>query len=250
MRIVLCDEDALLREMVESLLTRLGFDIVGIADTTVAGVGLIEAARPDAVIFDMSLGYNTDFDVIETAQAVGARTIVFSHNADEAILGKYARHPTVVHKPDLAALEHVLSRLDVDDATGAVVDEDRRRRPARAASGPPSTGVADAQAFYEALNDLATDDALVSLEVPGDPTDLAHDAVLLMRGTDRLLASVGAVRVYLPGGGAEGIASFTERLRAAGVAPAGTRLRSVVASPGESGADAFDRLKHSDERPL
>jgi CheY-like chemotaxis protein len=249
-RIVLCDEDPVLRDMVESLVTRLGFEVVGIADTTVSGVHLIEAAHPDAVIFDMTLGYNTDFDVIDTAQSMGVRVVVFSHNADENVLARYEHHPTVVHKPDLGALEHVLSRMQVDAAAGTVVDKDRRQRPAREASGPPSTGVADAQAFYEALNDLAAGDGLVSLEVAGDAGDLAHDVVPLMRGTDRLLASVGAVRVFLPGGGDEGIASFLARLDAASVTPTGSSARSIVATPGEDGSAAFDRLRHSDPRPI
>ena len=59
MRVVICDEDALLREMVEALVTRLGHEIIGITDTTAAGVALIEAGRPEVVIYDMALGYNT-----------------------------------------------------------------------------------------------------------------------------------------------------------------------------------------------
>lgn len=250
MRVVLCDEDALLREMLESLVTRLGHDIIGIAGTTVDGVHLIEAGRPDLVIFDLSLGYNTDFDVIASAITVGARTVVFSHNADDAILSRYSPRPTVVPKPDLIALEQVLSRLDVDQEQQQVVEHDRRVRPVRPASGPPPTSVVDAQAFYEALADVADGDALLSIDVAVDGTSLAEDLLGLMRGTDRLLASLSAVRFLLPGGGKEGIESFLGRLRAAGLAPVGTSVRSIVVTAAESGAEAFDRLKASAEEPL
>ena len=161
---MIVDEGSLLREMVESLVARLGHEIAGVADTTVDGVGLVTAARPDVVIFDMALGYNTDFDVIEAAIAVGARTLVFSHTADDAILSKYPRRPTFVEKPDVLDLENVLRRFEVVNAEDdkVVVDTERRQRPTRAPAGEPPTGVVDAQAFYAALNDAQEGDALVS----------------------------------------------------------------------------------------
>jgi hypothetical protein len=64
-----------------------------------------------------------------------------------------------------------------------------------------------------------------------------------MRGTDRLVASLSTVRVFLPGGGEEGVQSFLRRLREAALVPSGTVLRSIVVRDGEAGSDAFDRLK-------
>lgn len=243
-RVVICDEDALLREMVESLLTRLGFEIVGIADTTSAGVGLVTAARPDVVLFDMALGYNTDFDVLQAAIDAGARTIVFSHTADDAILSSYSRRPTVVPKPDLARLEQVLGRLERDEAAG-VVEQDRRARPTRAASGDAPTGVTDAQAFYSALQDVTEGDALLSLEVPEivNADALATALLEIMRGTDRLLASRTAVRIFLPAGGEDAIRSFLARMAAAKVVPDACRATAIVVRPGEAATDVFDRLR-------
>jgi hypothetical protein len=248
-RVVLCDEDALLREMVEAMVARLGHEIVGIATTTVDGVGLITAARPDVVIFDLALGYNTDFDVIGAAIMVGARTIIFSHTADDLILSQYSKRPTVVPKPDLVDLEAVLSRLEIDaeDSGGGVVEQERRRRPAREIHAAPSMGVTDAQAFYEALQDIAADDALLSIEPTVDGSAVAPGVLAIMRGTDRLLASLTAVRVFLPGAGAEGIEAFLGRLAKASFLPAGTRVHSIVVAPGEGSTDAFDRLKERGE---
>jgi CheY-like chemotaxis protein len=242
-RVVLCDEDALLREMEESLITRLGHEIVGIADTTSDGVSLIHAARPDLVVFDMSLGYNTDFDVIEAALAVDARTIVFSHTAEDAILSQYEQRPIVVEKPNLVALEDVLVRL----AAGEIVEErgprDRRVRPERAATGPPPLGVEDALAFYEALAGVAEGDVLLSLDVAVDGTTIGQQLLTFVRDTDRLLASLSVVRVLLPGAGEEGVRSFVTRLAAAGIVPPATRITSVVVQADEASTDAFERLK-------
>lgn len=253
MRVVLCDEDTLLREMVESLLARLGFDIAGIADTTPAGVALIETARPDVVVFDMALGFNTDFDVLQAAVDVGARTIVFSHTADDAILSRYLPRPAVVEKPDLALLEQVLSRLDVDADAGAVVEQDRRQRPVRAATGDVPTGPTDAQAFYSALQDVAQGDALVAIDVPDTVAAdvLATDVLAIMRSTDRLLATRTAVRIYLPGGGDVAIDSFLQRLAGAKIVPAGSKVSAITASAGEGATDVVDRLKgEAAARPL
>ncbi len=246
MRVVIVDEDALLRESVESLVARLGYDLVGIADTTVDGVGLVTAAKPDVVIFDMALGFNTDFDVIDAALSVGARTVVFSHTADDAILSQYARRPTVVEKPDLVGLEDALKRFEIvqGEDEAMVVAKERRQRPTREASSEPSTGVVDAQAFYAALNAAQEGDALVSMETPIDGTRVGEDVIHVLRGTDRLLASSSAVKVFLVGGGAEGIGSFLRRVSAAAVVPDGCRVTSIVVRAGEDPMDAFDRLKH------
>lgn len=240
---VLCDEDTLLREMVESLITRMGHEIVGIADTTVDGVHLVESAKPDLVVFDMTLGYNTDFDVIVTANARNARTLVFSHNADAAVLDRYHPRPTVVHKPDLIELERVLASPLPADEVSPGAGRERRRRPVRAASGPPSTNVADAQAFYEALSDLKEGDALLAIDVPVDGVGVGEAVLGLLRLTDRLVASLSSVRVFLPGAGPEGVASFAERLEEASVLPAGARVHHIVAASGETAEQAFERLK-------
>lgn len=249
MRVVIVDESSLLREMVESLIARLGHEIAGIADTTVDGVGLVSAAKPDVVIFDMSLGYNTDFDVVESALAVGARTVIFSHTADDAILSQYARRPTVVPKPDLVDLEAVLKRLEVVEAEdqAVVVETERRRRPVRAASGEPATGVIDAQAFYNAVNGAEEGDALLSVDLAGEGTRIGEAIVEVMRGTDRLLASPSSVKVFLAGGGHDGITSFLRRLSAAAVMPEGARVTAIVVRAQEDSMDAFERLKREGE---
>ncbi len=234
--------------MVEALVTRLGNEIVGIASTTVDGVHLVGAARPDLVLYDLALGYNTDFDVVEAGMAVGAQVVLFSHDANEAVLSRYDPRPRVVAKPDLVALEDVLSRLVLDEARGGVVEQERRRRPTRQPAGLAPSGVADAQAFYEAINDARPGDAMVSFEVQFDAPLVGEELAAVLRSTDRLLAFSAGVRVFLVDGGEEGIDAFLQRVREAGVVPAGTTVTAVVVVDGESPIDAFERLKHGGQQ--
>ena len=237
-----------MREHVEAVVTRTGHELVGIADTTVAAVGLIEAARPDVVVLDLSLGYNTDFDMIGAAVAIGARAIVFSHTADAETLRQYSVAPLVVPKPDLTLLEQVLARLERDEG-GTALEQDRRRRPSRAASGPVPTGVGDAQAFFEAISDAQPGDAMVSIEVAFGAEAVATAVAGLLRGTDRVLAFPAAVRVYLPGGESEGVRSLLERLTEATAIPSDSVVASIVVRADELGADAFARLKREGDQP-
>jgi CheY-like chemotaxis protein len=241
MKFVVCDADPLLREVVEALLVKAGHDVVGVADNTAVATRLVRAASPDIVIVDLSLGYNTDFDIVESAIEVGARVIVFSHNADHAVLDRYSPRPTVVPKPDLTELEREIIKgagqgAGGDDSAGP----DRRRRPARAAQGPSPTGPADAQAFYEALGNAAEGDALLAV----GPADLAALVVERVRGSDRVLHTGSKVMVFLPGAGEEGVAAFVTRV----VDDVGdASIKAIVVADGESGTDAFARLKSAGE---
>lgn len=245
MRIVVCDEAGLLRESVEVLIPKVGHEVVGVAETTADGVALIEAARPDAVVFDMTIGYNTDFDVIEAAQDVGATVVVFAYNTDDSLLSSYSVRPIVVHKPDLVVLEAALRRLELEGERA--VETERRQRGMRELDVPPGTNVSDAAAFYEALNEAAAGDALVSIETEDDATFVADRVAEVMRSADRVLATGRTVRVLLISGGVEGRDSFLARLRDVSALPGGAVVRSVIVEEGETPLDAFDRLKAAGE---
>lgn len=251
MRFVLCDSDHLFTSMIELMLNDLGHVVVGVGTTTADSVLLVETARPDVVIVDLAMGFNTDFDVITAAGAVGATTIVFSQTADDAILRQYPVRPAVVFKPDLTELERVVGRLGLDNEA-RVFAHDRRQRPARAARGPEPTSISDAQAFYEALNGASAGDVLVSIEVPDEldhAAEMADRVRSIMRDTDRLLASLAVVRVYLPAGDDVGAASFRVRLNEIDTLPVDAIVRCVVLTPDEAPVDAFERLKSAGPDP-
>jgi hypothetical protein len=249
MHFVLCDDDAMMRSMVESVVTRQGHDVIGIAETTMDGASLVATARPDVVVVDPSIGVNTDFDVLAAAESSGSRVIVFSFSAGGLLYDQYAERPLVVVKPDLAELERVIERLELASAPAGGVTHDRRLRPGRAASGPTPAGVGDAGAFYEALNNAVEGDTLLSIEFSAsgsvDWEDVGNRVALAIRGTDRLLASPTSVRVYLAGGSTDGAASLVDRLRRDVAVPTEWTIKSVIVGPGEAPADAFDRLKRA-----
>jgi len=241
---VLCDADRLLCSMLDAVVTSAGHEVVGIADSTATATALIEAVRPDAVILDLALGYNTDFDVVAAAASVGAAIVVFSATAEAELLGRAPAGTTFVPKPDFVALEHALR------AVSRPVDfVERRRRPAATGIAPANADPTDAAAFYQALNDAAPGDALMSVDLPAD-TDidgrfLATHAAWQIRQSDRLLGTEGSVRIFLAGAGADGVDVVLRRVQEGVELPPGTELRAVVIAAEESPADAFDRLRHS-----
>jgi DNA-binding NarL/FixJ family response regulator len=249
MRFVLCDDDEMLCSMVDATVATHGHDVVGIADNTVAGVGLVEHGQPDVVVVDPTVGCNSDFDVIDTAIAVGARVIVFSRSGEAPASGRYVPEPLFVAKPDLWALEQAIGRLSTDPAQ-EVAEADRRHRPTRAPSGPPPSGPRDAAAFYSALNESVEGDAFINITTisGGTAIDLPKMAGLVsdhIRETDRLLMLIttSSLLVLLLGGGEAGVESVFNRVHKDTHLPANIEFRSVVLAAGEIPADAFDRLK-------
>ena len=255
MRFVLCDDDQMFTSIIEAMLTELGHEVIGVGTTTADSVALVRAAKPDVVILDLSLGCNSDFDVIETAIGFGAFSIVFGQNADAAILGRYEVRPMVVFKPDLQELERAVRRLKINSEQ-AVESHERRERPTPA-NGGPGPSLTDAQGFYEALNEAAPGDALLSIEVPRDgradadaeAADAAMRVRAVMRDADRLLASRSVLRVILPAAHEVGVASFRARLDDLRALPAGATIRSVIVAADEDAAHAFDRLKSIGAEP-
>jgi hypothetical protein len=255
-KFVVCDDDRMMRSIVESIISSHGHQLVGVAENTMLAVELIERAGADVVVVDPSLGYNTDFDVVRSAIAAGAQVVVFSATADADLLQGYQPRPMVVPKPDFAALEALIVRLTTEapgsgvGADGEAHEQDRRHRAVRVAAGPAPTGVHDAQAFYEAMNQAAPGDALASIEfsaeLHADAVEAIADRVAaIIRETDRLLASRANVKLYLAGGGEPAAESFESRLVSSVSLPAGTEVRLVIVAPAESPNDAFDRLRRS-----
>lgn len=245
-RFVLCDEDEIYTTVIGSLLAERGLELVGVASTTPDAVALVEAARPDAVIVDFLLGYNSDFDIVATAIEVGAAVIVFSRSADEALLATYAVHPIVVYKPDLTELGAVIDRLGETHAE-ATAPEDRRRRPTRSV-GPEPTSLSDAHAFYVALEEATTGDALIAVELGSHLPDeqvvhLAEHVRAGLRDTDRLLVTRSLLRIFVPTADSDGVPALLTRLRDAGALSQGATTKWVALQADETGADAFERLK-------
>lgn len=250
-RVALCDDDGPLVALVEGVVVAHGHEIIGVADTTVGAVHLVQHGHPDLVVVDPVVGCNTDFDVIETACEVGAATVVFSRSGYVVAPGRYRRTPSVVAKPDLVALEAAISRLAHDDS-GAVTPGERRVRSARSASGPKPSGVHDASAFYGALNEAVPGDSLVAVVVDDAAEPHARDVTAarissIVREGDRTLVAGWAVVVFVPASGTDGVAALVGRLNDAGIG-IDIDLTSAAVEPDETGAEALARLKAQTQR--
>jgi hypothetical protein len=246
MQFVLFDEDEMFRSIAEDALRRDGHEIVGIADSALSCVGLVESSKPDCLLVDLSSGSSTDFDVVQTANDVGTNVIIFSFLVDDVFLRRYEPEPMVVPKPDFAELEKAIMRVDLE-RSGEGEHAERRRNPGRAADGPEPTGISDAQAFFEALSNAVEGDTLASIDPPNgvDVSDVAARLRTMIRQSDRLLAAGSSIKVLLPAGKAESKGSFLDRLDHGVHVPHGTHVRTVILNEGETGSDAFERLKQS-----
>jgi DNA-binding NarL/FixJ family response regulator len=95
-RVVLADDDVLLREGLASLLERSGFEVVGQAGDGSELVGLVREHRPDLVLVDIRMPPNHATEGLEAAQVIRAEF------AETGILVLSA-HTEVEHAMELLA---------------------------------------------------------------------------------------------------------------------------------------------------
>jgi len=69
-RVVLADDDVLLREGIASLLGRSGFDVVGQAGDGTALLDLVETLRPDLAIIDIRMPPGHSTEGLDAARAL------------------------------------------------------------------------------------------------------------------------------------------------------------------------------------
>jgi serine/threonine-protein kinase PknK len=73
-RVVVADDDVLLREGVASVLTRAGFDVVGQAGDGSALQELVEELQPDGAVIDIRMPPTHSLEGLEAAHAIRAQT--------------------------------------------------------------------------------------------------------------------------------------------------------------------------------
>ena len=216
------------------------------ADSTGAAVGLIETARPDAVVVDLWLGFDSDYDLIQMANdRVPADRVLHALRGRDEGLHVPARRGGQAGPRRPGAGPHPARR-------GRPVPPHHRPRasrsgPSRTAEDATASGIDDARAFFEAVNEAKDGDGIISIDLWQGADSVASVATQLLRQGDRVLAFPTAVRLYLPGGGEEGVRSVLQRVADNCVATQERTVASVVVEEGELGADAFDRLKHRSE---
>jgi DNA-binding NarL/FixJ family response regulator len=144
MRIVIADDEVLLREGLDRLLTEAGYEVVGKAGTASELLRKVELTRPDLAIVDIKMPPTHTDEGIAAAQQIqaaypGVAVLVLSHYLDSGYAMRLMEHhPGGVgyllkgRVSDLAILTDALTRLQegesVIDAT--IVSRLVRRRSA------------------------------------------------------------------------------------------------------------------------
>src|SRR3954451_7574311 len=180
LRFVICDDDEMLSSVLDAMITDHGHEVIGVADSTNAALGLVEQGHPDVVVLDPSIGSNADFDVIDVALRGGAKVIAFGRSSEPLGTDRYPVRLPFILKPDLVALERAIERLHLDHEE--VTEADRRQRPVRSAAGPTPTGPSDAAAFYGALNDAGEGDSIVAIAPSASAGEIDTAAIAVLLG--------------------------------------------------------------------
>jgi serine/threonine-protein kinase PknK len=113
-RVVLADDDVLLREGLAGLLTRSGFEVVGQAGDAVRLLDLVRAQRPDLVVIDIRMPPNHSTEGLEAASRI-------REELPDTALVVLSAHVEVDEATELLASGHGLGYLlksriiDIDD---------------------------------------------------------------------------------------------------------------------------------------
>jgi len=231
LKVVICDDDPLVRSVLESLVADEHHEVVGEAQDSIDAIELIESIRPDLVIVDLALRYSSGHDVVAAAKTLGCKTIVFSSFVTAEMVAS-SNGVVVIEKPDFDELSGAIRRLAFD-ADERVVDN--RTRPRRSP---------DAKEFFAAVAEAEPGDALVLLQ-PGDNGALDQvfaAAERVVASTDRVAVGGSGVRMLLAASGPEGVHAVIARIKDEVGGLPGWNVRAVTITDGEAPTDAYLRL--------
>lgn len=232
LRVVVCDDDAIVRGVVRDLVAEAGGEVLAEADTGAEANLLVDRFHPDLVVLDMNLRRGSGREVLAHLEGrpEAPRVVVFTaYDAAAPVAGPRV---DVVHKPDFEALAACLTSIP-ERAT-------ERRRPTRDVPRPTRPGTDDPTAFYRDLGAALPDDVLVRVVLGDADGDAVVEALRrAVRAQDRVLRRSDDALLLLIGGGTEAVPALCARLRAT-LPDVDARLTSI--DVGEDPTGAFDRL--------
>lgn len=149
-RVVIADDDVLLREGIASLLERSGFDVVAQADDSASLLSAVRDQKPDLVVTDIRMPPNHASEGLDAAQVIRAEL------PDTAILVLSA-HVDVDHAMELLAGGRAIGYLLKTRVTDVADFVDTVRRIAGGAS------IVDPALVQELISARRRDDPLAAL---------------------------------------------------------------------------------------
>lgn len=193
MRVVVCDDDAVLRSVVTTLAEQAGHEVLAETDSGADAIAMIERFGAELLVLDLALPGLSGFDVLVELRRreLDCDVVVFTafDTETDAVLAAGAR--AVVVKPDLAALDAALAVVPAADLPAGRERRrpdprhDRLRRPPVAEVGP--SGVAPPALVDEWMATLRAGDAVLAVAVD-HPDVRPPTAWGRLRNADRLLA--------------------------------------------------------------
>lgn len=178
-RIVLCDDDALLRRVIGGLRAFAPHDVVGETSSALEAVELVEREQAEVCVLDLSLALGNGKDVLDELRRrdLPCEVIVFTAFVAEEAALRAAGATAVVEKPDFHGLEVALTQIverrpahvAVEDALEkAPVRRERRRSRSRAGELPERSalspsGLEPPIAFSEAVAAANVGDTTMAL---------------------------------------------------------------------------------------
>lgn len=176
-RAVVCDDDALVRNVVGQVVADAGFEVVGEAEQAGLALEVIERTDPDLVVLDLALRTGSGEELLRQlcARQPSVRVVVFSaYAADPAVLAADGA-TAVVEKPDFDGLARAVQ--DVAASLGS--NQERRRAPRLVTPLPPPvavtlSGFEQWESFQSATTALVPGDAILCADLSPDPTLRAY----------------------------------------------------------------------------
>jgi CheY-like chemotaxis protein len=110
---VVCDDDAMLRRVVATVLTDCGYEVVAQTEFAWDTIDMAKELGPDVILLDLSLVGMSGVEAIPQIKEAAPDTHVVVFSAFDSMLADAERHgaTAAVNKSDLEGLEEVLRRL-------------------------------------------------------------------------------------------------------------------------------------------
>ena len=235
-RVIICDDDELVRSVVSGIVTDLGLTVVGEAEDELGALELLQHAQPDIAVVDLALRFSSGLEVVRTAWEAGCRVVILSSFVTPELLNAAPGGPIAVEKPHFDRLTVALEQV-VNSATAQ--DADRRSR---------DRGHRAAPSFAHAVVDAQPGDAIVVLEPPSEEVRaldvLGLTAARVTAAQDRNETTSRQLRLLLAHAGEGGARVVIERIGAtAGVDLSGWSQRVAVVTEDVPGVEAYEQVR-------
>ncbi|MGD2051722.1 MAG: response regulator transcription factor [Acidimicrobiia bacterium] len=172
LRVLVVDDEPMVREVVTAYLERDGFVVAAVADGR-AALDVLATSSPDLVVLDVMLPEVDGFDVLSRLRRQSEVPVI--------LLTARTEEPDRVLGLELGADDYVVKPFSPRELAARVRSVLRRARP-----GPPSTRIA--------YGDLVVDGATREVTVDGDPVELTpkeFDLIAYLAANPRQVFSRG-----------------------------------------------------------